>query len=500
MGIAPDRAFTPSVASPRIRSGALRALPLTALMIDLALVTATVLLAALGRSRVPIFETGKMIPGVSQATGGPTLSESVAMVTVPLVIAWIAMITLRGGYDHGVFGAGTDEYKVVVNSSLLTAGLLGVGCYLTHFQISRGFFVLAFVIGPLLLVAGRYALRCSLHRARRRGSLTQRTMIVGGEEHVDAVASVLARESWLGYDVLGALTPSGPLQSRTEHGVRVLGEVDEAAALVRAYDADVVFVVAGAFHDPHKMRELVWDLESDRVQVVMAPGVTDVSSERIRVRPVAGLPLLHLDRPRSQDALRWAKRTFDIIGSATVLALASPVMLWTAWQIKRHDGGPVLFRQTRVGRDGDYFTCLKFRSMVVDAERVLTDLHSEVGYEEGLFKLRQDPRITKPGRWIRRYSLDELPQLINVLRGDMSLVGPRPPLPLEVDRYTLMQSRRLRIRPGLTGLWQVSGRSDLTWDESIRLDLYYVDNWSMIQDVAILGRTIGAVLSPRGAY
>jgi exopolysaccharide biosynthesis polyprenyl glycosylphosphotransferase len=234
--------------------------------------------------------------------------------------------------------------------------------------------------------------------------------------------------------------------------------------------------------------------------VIMAPGVTEVSSERIRVRPVAGLPLLHIDRPRSQDALRWAKRTFDIVGSATLLLVVSPLLLWTAWQIKRFDGGPIMFRQTRVGRDGDYFTCLKFRSMVVNAEDVLADLHARAGYHEGLFKLASDPRVTRPGAWIRRYSIDELPQLINVLRGDMSLVGPRPPLPLEVDRYTLTQSRRLRVRPGMTGLWQVSGRSDLSWSEAIRLDLYYVDNWSMVQDVMILARTVGAVLSSRGAY
>jgi exopolysaccharide biosynthesis polyprenyl glycosylphosphotransferase len=215
---------------------------------------------------------------------------------------------------------------------------------------------------------------------------------------------------------------------------------------------------------------------------------------------VGGLPLLHVDRPRSQEALRWAKRTFDIVGSAAILALAAPLMLWTAWKIKRHDGGPVLFRQTRVGADGSYFTCLKFRSMVIDAERILANLHDEIGYDGGLFKMKQDPRITKPGQWIRRFSLDELPQLLNVLRGDMSLVGPRPPLPLEVDRYTLTQSRRLRVRPGMTGLWQVSGRSDLSWDEAVRLDLYYVDNWSMIQDLLILGRTAGAVLSSRGAY
>jgi exopolysaccharide biosynthesis polyprenyl glycosylphosphotransferase len=314
------------------------------------------------------------------------------------------------------------------------------------------------------------------------------------------VASVFARESWLGYDVLGAITPAWDSTVATEGGVRVLGEVNEAAALVRAFDADVVLVAGGGFENPHAMRELVWDLEADDVQVIMAPGVTDVSSERIRVRPVGGLPLLHVDRPRSQEALRWAKRTFDIVGSAALLTLAAPLMLWTAWKIRRYDGGPVLFRQTRVGRDGSYFTCLKFRSMIVDAERVLADLHDETGYEQGLFKMQADPRITKPGRWIRRYSLDELPQLINVLRGDMSLVGPRPPLPLEVDRYTLTQSRRLRVRPGLTGLWQVSGRADLPWEEVVRLDVRYVESWSLSLDLVILLRTVTAVLRSAGAY
>jgi exopolysaccharide biosynthesis polyprenyl glycosylphosphotransferase len=369
-----------------------------------------------------------------------------------------------------------------------------------QFDLSRGFYVFTFLIGPGLLASGRYTLRRWLHHARKHGAFAQRTVIVGSADHVDAVASVFERETWLGYDVLGALTPATDSTVATEGGVPVLGELHEAADLIRAYEADVVLVAGGGFDNPQAMRGLVWDLEADDVQVIMAPGVTDVSSERIRVRPVGGLPLLHVDRPRSQEALRWAKRTFDIVGSSILLALAAPLMLWTAWKIKRHDGGPVLFRQTRVGRDGSYFTCLKFRSMVVDAERILANLHDEIGYTDGLFKMRQDPRITKPGQWIRRFSLDELPQLLNVLRGDMSLVGPRPPLPLEVDRYTLTQSRRLRVRPGMTGLWQVSGRSDLSWDESVRLDLNYVDNWSMIQDALILGRTAGAVLSSRGAY
>jgi exopolysaccharide biosynthesis polyprenyl glycosylphosphotransferase len=483
----PEQAVS-GLAPLRAESRALSSLPLMALASDAVAVSATVLLAAFGRSNLMLF--GSPVP----------VQESVARVALPLIVCWIALIGFRGGYDRGIFGAGADEYKAVVGASLLTAAALGIGCYLTRFQLSRGFFLFAFVLGPVLLAISRWCIRRWIHRERRLGGLQQRTVMVGGSDHVDAIADVLTRESWLGYAVSGAITPTPHLLEHTASGIPVLGSVEEAAELIRACEAEVVFVAGGAFSHPSQMRDLVWDLESDNVQVIMAPGVTDVSSERVRVRPVAGLPLLHLDRPRSQDALRWAKRTFDVATASLLLALSAPLMLWAATRIKVHDRGPVLFRQPRVGRDGNYFTCLKFRTMVVDAERALTVLHKQVGYQNGLFKMRQDPRITKPGRWIRRYSIDELPQLINVLRGDMSLIGPRPPLPIEVDRYTLTQSRRLRVRPGLTGLWQVSGRSDLSWEEAIRLDLYYVDNWSMIQDLQILGRTVKAVLGSRGAY
>jgi exopolysaccharide biosynthesis polyprenyl glycosylphosphotransferase len=499
MSLVSQWSSAPTFDSARFHGRALRALPLTALFLDLVLVSATVFIAAYARTRIAPFHSAAAGLGLSDAQSGPSLAQSIALVAAPLIVCWLGLIALRGGYDRGIFGAGADEYKCVIGASLLAAALLGIGCYLTKLQLARGFFLFAFLIGPPLLVVGRYALRRMLHRARRRGAVAQRTIVIGSPEHVDAVASVLSREGWLGYHVAGAVTPREGEQE-TDAGVPVLGNVADAARLIRAYDADVVFVVGGAFEDPSAMRNLVWDLESDDVQVIMAPGVTDVSSERIRVRPVAGLPLLHLDRPRHQDALRWAKRTFDIVGSTVALVLLSPLLALAAWKVRRYDGGPVLFRQTRVGRDGEYFTCLKLRTMVVDAERILPDLHTETGYRGGLFKLAQDPRITRPGQWIRRFSVDELPQLINVLRGDMSLVGPRPPLPSEVDRYTFAQARRLRVRPGMTGLWQVSGRSDLSWTESIRLDLYYVDNWSMLQDLQILGRTVGAVLSSRGAY
>lgn len=206
------------------------------------------------------------------------------------------------------------------------------------------------------------------------------------------------------------------------------------------------------------------------------------------------------DTVRSAAATRWAKRTFDVAGALALLVLFAPVIALAAARIHLHDRGPVLFRQRRVGRDGEHFRCLKLRSMVVDAEDLLPDLQTRSGHTEGLFKLRDDPRITRPGVWLRRFSLDELPQLVNVLRGEMSLVGPRPPLPTEVSAYTDEMQRRLRVRPGMTGLWQVSGRSELSWDEAIRLDLHYVDNWSMLQDLVILARTFNAVMSGRGAY
>jgi exopolysaccharide biosynthesis polyprenyl glycosylphosphotransferase len=267
--------------------------------------------------------------------------------------------------------------------------------------------------------------------------------------------------------------------------------------LVTLHDVDIVFFTAGAVDSSTELRRIAWDLEdATQVQIIVAPNVTDVSSERVRIRPVAGLPLMHLGRPRSRAAVNSAKRVFDLVGATTLLLLGGPLLLALMAWVRLHDGGPALFRQVRVGRDGEPFSCLKLRSMVVDAERLRPD-------REGihiLFKLQEDPRVTRPGKLIRRFSLDELPQLWNVVRGEMSLVGPRPPLPEEVARYEDDTLRRLAVLPGMTGLWQVSGRSDLSWEDTVRLDLYYVDNWSMLQDLSILARTLTAVLAARGAY
>jgi exopolysaccharide biosynthesis polyprenyl glycosylphosphotransferase len=445
-------------------------------------------LAILGRNRLDVFDAKGDVSSTLQVAG-------------PLVLlGWLVVIAIFGGYRDDVFGAGTDEYKRVFNASLVTAGLVGVGCYLVKFQLSRGFFLLAFGLGIPSLLVVRWVLRQAVHRARRQGKLQYRVLIAGSPEHVDEIAAVLQRESWLGYHVAGALVPAADLCEETAAGVPVIGACEQATSVITASDADLVFFAGGALTSAGQLRRIVWDLEKAHVQVVVAPSVTDVSGERIRVRPVGGLPLMHIDPPRSTDAARWGKRVFDLAGSSLLILAFSPLMAYAAARVKLADRGPVFFRQTRTGRDGDHFGCLKFRTMVVDAEDRLAALHAETGHEVGLFKMQDDPRVTKPGKWLRRYSLDELPQLFNVWRGEMSLVGPRPPLPREVASYESDVLRRLRVRPGMTGLWQVSGRSDLSWAEAVRLDLYYVDNWSMLQDLSILGRTIGAVFSSRGAY
>jgi exopolysaccharide biosynthesis polyprenyl glycosylphosphotransferase len=469
-------------------SRALRYLPATAFVLDTAIVAAAAVLGVLGREGLAVFDAD---------TG---VSERLGLVGPLLVVGWIVGILLSGGYSKSVFDAGTDEYKRVVQASFVASGLVGVGCFLAKFPLSRGFFLLTFAIGIPSLVVGRLVLRRAVYAARRRGSLLHRVLIAGSPSHIDEIAHVLRRESWLGYQVVGALTPAHYVDEETRGGIPVLGNSDDATSAVLEHEADIVFFAGGALGSATQLRRIAWDLEHQAVQVVVAPSVTDVAADRIRVRPVGGLPLMHIDPPKATDAARWGKRLFDVLGSSALLVLLSPLFLIAALSIKLHDRGPVLFRQTRVSRHGGEFSCLKFRSMVTDAEAQLHLLQHEVGYDGGLFKMAEDPRITRPGRWQRRFSIDELPQLFNVLRGEMSLVGPRPPLPSEVARYQGDVGRRMHVRPGLTGLWQVSGRSDLSWDETVRLDLYYVDNWSMVQDLSILAKTVGAVFRSRGAY
>lgn len=248
------------------------------------------------------------------------------------------------------------------------------------------------------------------------------------------------------------------------------------------------------------LRRLSYELEGTGVDLLVAPALTNITGTRVSIRPVAGLPLLHLDEPELAGVRKVVKDVFDWTVAGLAVLLLTPLLLGLALAVRVTSPGPALFTQERVGRDGKLFRVLKFRSMVVDAEQRLDEIRALNEHDGVLFKLRDDPRITRVGRFMRRYSLDELPQLINVVRGEMSLVGPRPPLPSEVNDYETHTRRRLLVKPGMTGLWQVNGRADLSWDETVRLDLQYVENWSLGLDIALIGRTAVAVLTRRGAY
>lgn len=470
-----------------VRSRGTRVLPLLVGAGDVVMIALATILAIRFRLTLPVFDTADDVlqntVGASVFFGG----------------TWLVLLAFFGTYERHVFGAGTEEFKLVVNASFFTGALVATTAYLMQYPLSRGFFVLYFPLGVVCLVLGRLASRRTIQRLRTGGHFTETVLLVGTPGYIGEIHTVLAREAWLGYRVIGCLVPRDYAGLEvTSSGVPVLGLSEEVRQVVDDLAPDIVFFTAGAVSSSTALRRLAWELEDHaHVQIIVAPNVTDVSSERVRIRPVAGLPLMHLGRSRSQLATNDAKRAFDVVGALLILALIWPVLLGLMIWIRRHDGGPALFRQTRVGREGVEFTCLKLRSMSVDAEARLADMEAR---DHVLFKSTDDPRVTRPGRLIRRFSLDELPQLWNVVRGEMSLVGPRPPLPSEVEQYEQDMLRRLNVLPGMTGLWQVSGRSDLSWEDTVRLDLYYVDNWSMVQDLLILARTVTAVLASRGAY
>lgn len=412
--------------------------------------------------------------------------------------AWMALLAACGAYSLHHLQTGMVEYQRVALGSGLFAGAIGITCYLTGYDLSRGFFVALFAIGIPALLVGRLVRRRTLKRLRAKGLFQTSVLVAGSPSHIDEVARVLRREKWLGYQVVGALT-SAPIEE-TPTGLPVLGKVCEVVDLVSDSGIDTVIFAEGSFPDSQHFKRMAWELEEHDVQMIVAPALTDISAERLNPRPVAGLPLVYVERPQAMEAMRWGKRAFDVIGSGLLLLVAALPIALVALAIKLEDRGAVFFKQTRVGRRGEEFECLKVRSMVEDAEARKAELEAQNEGAGVLFKMAKDPRITKVGRIIRRFSIDELPQLWNVFRGDMSLVGPRPALPKEVAQYDSDTIRRLDVRPGLTGLWQVSGRSNLTWDETVRLDVYYVDNWSIMQDLTILMRTARAVFGSDGAY
>jgi exopolysaccharide biosynthesis polyprenyl glycosylphosphotransferase len=412
---------------------------------------------------------------------------------------WLAALGLAGAYDARFIGVGSDEFRRVLNAGVCLTAAVAVVAYASKTDLARGYVVVALPSLTVLDLVTRYRLRKRLHRLRAQGSCMRKVVVVGHADVIAGLTSVLRRETHHGLSVVAAcvLGPNGP---DTIDGLPVIGGLDNVAEVVQRMDADTVAVLACPEMSGTRLRDLAWALEKTGTDLCVAPALLDVAGPRTTIRPTAGLPLLHLDHPEFAG-MRWLiKSAFDRAGAAFALVLLLPVFAAVALTIKVGDGGPVLFRQTRVGKDGEPFTLYKFRTMVTDAERRLAELTALNESDGVLFKIRKDPRVTQVGSWLRRYSLDELPQFINVMIGDMSLVGPRPALPDEASFYGDHVRRRLAVKPGITGLWQVNGRSDLTWDESVRLDVRYVENWSFFLDLQILWKTWSAVTHGHGAY
>jgi exopolysaccharide biosynthesis polyprenyl glycosylphosphotransferase len=426
-----------------------------------------------------------------------------AVVSPGLIVAWLLSLKALRCYDDRVLGYGADEYRRVAAASLRLAGGVAIAGYIADVGVARGFLAISFAVGTPALLVARYAARKSLHRARTRGQgWSRRVLVVGDIPHVLELVHTLRREPYTGYQVVGACIPDALLAPVPQRlgDVPVVGSFRAIVDASTAIGADTIAVTASGELTAGKLRRLGWQLEGTGIGLVMAPALTDVAGPRIHTRPVAGLPLIHVEAPEFRGARKAIKELVDRATALLALTLAAPVLIGIAIAIKLDSPGPVIFRQVRVGQGGTKFGVYKFRTMVVNADALLAGLMSNNETDGLMFKMRQDPRVTRVGRFLRKWSLDELPQLVNVLLASMSLVGPRPPLPSEVARYDGDISRRLLVKPGMTGLWQISGRSDLSWEDGIRLDLYYVENWSLTTDLTILWKTFGAVLRGRGAY
>jgi exopolysaccharide biosynthesis polyprenyl glycosylphosphotransferase len=421
--------------------------------------------------------------------------------TAVLPIVWLLAVSLNRAYEPRFLGVGSEEFRRVGRAGVSLIAIVSFTAYALSRDVARHYVLIGLPLMIVLTLGERYALRRWLHRRRSQGEYLHRVVVVGHELPVLEMLRRLGDERYHGLQVVAACLPlPGQRPSLMERGVPVVGGFGQVAQAVRLTDADTVAVLASPDLGPEQLRRLAWELEPTGADLMVAPSLVEVAGPRLSIRPVSGLPLLQVEQPQFAGGRRIVKSTFDRTVALCALVLLSPLLAGISLAVRLTSRGPAFFTQQRIGRDGAPFTMVKFRSMVVDAEAQREHLIAHSDRDGLMFKMHADPRITKVGGWLRRYSLDELPQLFNVLGGSMSLVGPRPPLPEEVERYGDDVRRRLLVKPGVTGLWQVSGRADLSWEESVRLDLRYVDNWSLAADLLILWKTARAVVRGSGAY
>nr|WP_309227687.1 MULTISPECIES: sugar transferase [unclassified Mycolicibacterium] len=427
-------------------------------------------------------------------------SVDYAVVSVVIIAAWLVALAFQRSRAAQVLGHGLEEYRRVWTATLSVFAIVAVTSAMFRFEIARGYLALALPVGLVSLTLNRMLCRRYVAARRRESGYVTTVLAVGHLSSVRALAKSLAHHPQGGYRVVGVCVPGGDgMQIPAVDGIPTYQHQGDITNAVIYSGADTVALTSGHL-DPDEIRDLSWQLEKLDVDLVVSPGIVGVAGPRLMVRPVGGLPLIHVDKPQYEGAKRFHKRAFDVCFATCALIVVAPLMIAAALAIKLTSRGPVFYRAERIGLDGTPFMMIKFRSMVVDADKQLAEF---AGRDDGngvLFKMRHDPRVTPVGSWMRRYSIDELPQFINVLRREMSIVGPRPPLRNEVDCYDYQVRRRMLVPPGITGLWQVSGRSDLSWEDSVRLDLSYVENWSMVGDLVIIASTAKAIVLGSGAY
>ncbi|APU17764.1 MULTISPECIES: sugar transferase [Actinoalloteichus] len=455
---------------------------------------------------VVVVSAAVLMAGASGAASMSWNALSVFLAAGTTAACVLGALMAARAWDPRGLGHGAEEYRRVGRALLGTMLLLALIGFAFQLVVLRPWiFAVVPAIG-LVAFPVRYVLRQALHRRRRAGHCLLPVLAAGGVEALGELISRTRREPHNGWRIDGVCIARDSWSGlaaweRGEiDGVPVVGTIDELAERIGLGDYRVVALAPDPYWTPGRIQRLAWQLEGSQAEMVVAPMLLEVTGPRLNVSPVFGLPLLWVSQPTFTGVKRVVKDCVDRVFAVLLLLLAAPLLLVIAVLVLLDGGGPVLYRQRRVGREGRMFTMIKFRSMVRDAHVLRTGMAQGNQGAGPLFKMRRDPRVTKIGAFLRRYSIDELPQLFNVVAGTMSLVGPRPPLPEEVERYDPAARRRLLVKPGLTGLWQVSGRSDLSWEESVRLDLRYVENWSLALDFVILWKTVWAVIRGQGAY
>ena len=444
-------------------------------------------------------------PGPVNITWRGATFADYTVISVFLSTAWMIILGFCGTRSRRVIGQDAQEYVRVGLATLQLFGLIAIAALLLNFDLSRIYLVTSLMLGLAGLVVNRWYWRRAMAARLRRGGHHVPVLLVGTPVAAAATAANFAKDPEAGYRVVGVCTPDGPTWEADTIRVedRLIPIVGSEEAVIDAVGTTGVHTVALTATDhlqPNAIRRLIWELDSLGVELMIAPGLVDVCEHRLWSRPVAGMTMLEVGAPKHIGANSAAKRVFDITFSAAAIISLTPVFLFAAVAVRLSGPGPIHYISERIGLNGTTFQMFKFRSMHAGADDRTADMITAGGGGPLFWKAKDDPRVTCVGKLLRRYSIDELPQFLNILRGEMSVVGPRPQVRREVDSYDDLIRRRLVVKPGLTGLWQDSGRSDAQVEDAVRFDLSYIENWSVTQDLVIILKTIKTALRGEGAY